>query len=414
MKLTANKMNANVSLQGTFAALHHYNYRTWFMGQLVSLVGTWMQTTAQGYLVYELTHSAAYLGYVGFAAGLPSWLFTLFGGVVADRISRRTLLLVTQSVMMVLAFTLAWLVYSAQIQPWHIVGLAFLLGIANAFDAPARQAFVVELVERQDLTNAIALNSTMFNLAAVVGPSVAGITYAALGPAWCFTLNGLSFLAVMVALLLIRVQPRPREQVRQSALEQLRQGFRYVAATRLTLMLILNMGVVALFGISIVTLLPAWSVKILHGDVTTNGLLLSARGAGALIGALMVATLGRPGVKGKLWTAGSFCMPLMLVSFALVRWLPVSILFLAAVGWSFMIQANTSNSMVQEAVPDDLRGRVMSIYMLTFFGGMPLGALWAGKMATYLSEPLIVMINSVILLAVAVLIWVRVPSLRRR
>ena len=191
--------------QRTFAALQYPNYRLWFMGQLVSLVGTWMQITAQSFLVFELTHSTAYLGYVGFANGLPSWLFMLYGGVIADRMSRRKLLMITQSTMMVLAFLLAGLAFAGLVQPWQIVVLALALGTANAFDAPARQAFVLELVDRPDLTNAIALNSSMFNLATVVGPTVAGLTYAAFGAAWCFALNGVSFIAVIIALVLMRL-----------------------------------------------------------------------------------------------------------------------------------------------------------------------------------------------------------------
>src|SRR3989304_5482417 len=174
---------------------------------MVSLVGTWMQSTAQGYLVYELTQSPAYLGYVGFAAGVPSWLFMLYGGVIADRMSRRALLVITQTCMMFLAFLLAGLTFTGRVQAWHIVVMAFLLGTANAFDAPARQAFVLEMVDRQHLTNAIALNSTMFNLATAVGPAVAGITYSLFGPAWCFTINAFSFLAVIVALLLMKLKP---------------------------------------------------------------------------------------------------------------------------------------------------------------------------------------------------------------
>src|SRR5262245_9039549 len=181
----------SAKLSQTFSAFRYRNYRLWFAGQLVSLVGTWMQTTAQGFLVFELTHSPAYLGYVGFAAGVPSWLFMLYGGVIADRVSRRNLLLMTQTGMVILAFILAALTFSGWVQPWHIIVLALGLGVANAFDAPARQAFVVEMVDREDLTNAIALNSSMFNLATVVGPAVSGLVYAWLGPAWCFTINGL-------------------------------------------------------------------------------------------------------------------------------------------------------------------------------------------------------------------------------
>src|ERR671932_299859 len=191
----------------TFAALQHRNYRLWFLGQLVSLVGTWMQITAQSFLVFQLTHSTAYLGYVGFASGLPSWLFMLYGGVVADRVARRTLLLLTQSTMLLLAAVLAVLAFTGVVQPWHVVLLAFALGTANAFDAPAGQAFVFDLVARADVTNAIALNASQFNLATVVGPTVAALTYPAFGPAWCFALNGLSYVAVLAALLRMRLPP---------------------------------------------------------------------------------------------------------------------------------------------------------------------------------------------------------------
>src|SRR5437773_6836739 len=191
----------------TFASLKHRNYRLWFTGNLVSLFGTWMQATAQGYLVFQLTNSPAYLGYVGFAAGVPAWMFTLYGGVIADRMSRRTLMLITQTSMMILAFVLAGLVFAGLVRPWQIVTLAFLLGVANAFDGPARLAFVVELVDREDLTNAIALNATMFNLATATGPAMAGLTYALIGPAWCFMLNGLSFTASITALLRMKLPP---------------------------------------------------------------------------------------------------------------------------------------------------------------------------------------------------------------
>jgi MFS family permease len=272
----------------TFAALKHPNYRLWFAGQLVSLFGTWMQTTAQGYLVYQLTGSPVYLGYVGFAAGVPSWLFMLYGGLTADRMSRRKLLILTQTFMMLLAFTLAALVSTGLVQPWHIISLAFLLGTANAFDAPARQAFVRELVERDDMTNAIALNSSMFNMAAVIGPAVAGITYALFGPAWCFTINGLTFIAVISALLLMRIHVGPVHERMQSAFQEILTGFRYVAGEPVIRILIVNLAVVSLFGLGFITLMPAWSVDVLGGNASTNGYLFSARGSGALTGALMI------------------------------------------------------------------------------------------------------------------------------
>src|SRR5215210_1109401 len=213
--------------QRTFTALRSPNYRLWFQGQLVSMVGTWMQITAQGFLVFQLTHSTAYLGYVGFAAGVPSLLFMLFGGVIADRVARRKLLVITQSTMMLLALILAALTFAQLVQPWHIVLLALALGTANAFDAPAGQAFVRELVDREELTNAIALNASLFNLATVVGPTVAGLTYAAFGAAWCFTLNGLSYVSVIVALLLMRLPARVAAPRSGSALTQVQEGLRY-------------------------------------------------------------------------------------------------------------------------------------------------------------------------------------------
>ncbi|MFO7170627.1 MAG: MFS transporter, partial [Chloroflexota bacterium] len=240
-------------LSQTFAALRHRNYRLWFFGQMISLFGTWMQTTAQGFLVYELTGSPAYLGAVGFAAGIPSWIFTLYGGVVADRVPRRTLLIITQTTMMALAFVLAALVATGAVEPWHIAALAFALGIANAFDSPARLAFVRELVDREDMTNAIALNATMFNLGSFAGPAVAGLAYALVGPAWCFTLNGLSFVGVIGALSLMRLPPQQRRATRATAWQELREGLRYIAGTRTVRTLMLLAGATGLFGISFTT-----------------------------------------------------------------------------------------------------------------------------------------------------------------
>ena len=196
------------SIVQTFIALRSRNYRLWFIGQLISLVGTWMQTTAQGYLIFQLTGSPAYLGYASFASGMPSWLFMLYAGVLSDKISRRRMLVITQVVMMTLALVLAGLVFTGLVLPWHILVLALLLGVANAFDAPARMAFTVELVDdRRDLTNAIALNATMFNSATFVGPAIGGLAYAAFGPGWCFTINGISFIAIIIGLLMMRISP---------------------------------------------------------------------------------------------------------------------------------------------------------------------------------------------------------------
>lgn len=400
------------SLQQTFAALRYPNYRLWFMGQLVSLVGTWMQTTAQGFLIFELTHSPAYLGYVGFAAGIPSWLFMLYGGVVADRFSRRNLLVTTQAVMMGLAFILAALTWTGLVQPWHIVALALALGTANAFDAPARVSFLVELVDREDLTNAVALNGTMFNSATAVGPAVAGLTYAWLGPAWCFAINGLSFLAVIAALLLMKLKPRPASAVRGRTLDELAAGFRFTAHNTTLLTLIVIAAVTSVFGMGFITLLPAWAVTILHGDATTNGLLQTARGVGALVAVLFIASLGRFEYKGRLLSFGSFVYPVLLLLFSYMTWLPLSLLALVGAGWGLIAMLNLSNALVQTLVPDDLRGRVLSIYTLTLFGLMPVGALLAGTLAEHYGAPAAVRVSALVALAAGALIYWRAPRLR--
>jgi len=402
-----------MSLKNAFLSLRHRNYRLWFWGQMVSLFGTWMQITAQGFLIYELTRSSAYLGYVGFAAGLPSWFFMPLGGVIADRVQRRTLLMITQTSMMALAFILAALSFLHVVQPWHIVLLAFLLGIANAFDAPARHAFVPDMVGREDLTNAIALNSTIFNSATAIGPAVAGITYALVGPAWCFMINGVSFIAVIAALSRMRLKAGEREVSQSSALQDLKEGFRYVLGHPMIRTLISLIVVTSLFGVSFAVLLPAWAVEVLGGDSTTNGWLQSARGVGALIGALLIASLGRFDFKGRLLTLGSFVFPLLVLAFSFVRWLPLSLAVLFGTGVGVIFIFNLANALVQTLVRDELRGRVMGIYSLTFFGFLPVGALWIGTMAQRFGETAAVLVNAGIMLLLCTAIAISVPELRR-
>ena len=400
--------------QRTFAALKHRNYRLWFQGQLVSLFGTWMQTTAQGFLIYELTHSPRYLGIVGFAAGVPTWLFTLYGGVVADRIPRRTLMLVTQTIMMLLAFILAALTFTHLVQPWHVIVLALLLGVANSFDAPARQAFVSEMVPREDLTNAIALNSTMFNTATATGPAIAGVTYALFGPGWCFTINGLSFIAVIVALRQMRLEHRPPARRSGAPFADLTEGIRYVVGQPVIRVAISMVAVTSLFALSMATLIPAWSVNVLHGGATVNGLLLSARGVGSLAGALLIASLGRVHFRGKLLSAGSLFYPLLLLLFAFLRWLPASFLVLAGVGVGTILVLNLANAIVQTTAPDHLRGRVMGAYTWIFFGFMPIGALWTGTIAEHLGEPTAVIVNALLAMIFFVGVFFLFPRVRKQ
>ena len=400
------------SLRDTFISLKYPNYRLWFIGQLVSLVGTWTQTTAQGYLIYQLTKSPAYLGYASFANGLPSWFFTLYAGAIADRVPRRTLLVITQCSMLILAFVLAILAFTNTVQWWHILILTFLLGISNAFDAPARQAFVLEMVEREDMTNAIALNSTMFNSALVLGPAIGGLIYAWVGPGWCFTINGISFIAVIIALLLMRLKPFVPIVRNGNTISDVRDGLKYVIANPEVRILITNLFVITMFGFGFVTLIPAWAVVVLGGDAATNGFLLAARGVGSLIGSLTVAAMGRVKFRGKVWTINSLLLPILMIIFAYMHLLIPSMMAMAFVGFATMMVLNVTNAMVQTRITDEMRGRVMGIYTFFFFGAFPLGSLITGWAADIIGEPLTVIICAVILLVFALWVLWRQPALR--
>lgn len=408
----AKEVASRFSLKNTFASLSYRNYRLWFWGQMISLFGTWMQGTALSFFIYELTHSSAYLGYMGFAMGIPMWFLAIYGGVIADRFSRRSLLLATQSFMMLLAFVLSALTFAHLIHPWFMLVLAFLLGVAQAFDAPARQALVAELVPREDLTNAIALNSTMVNMAFFLGPAISGLVYTFFGPAWCFLINGISYLAVIFALIMIKLQPMKKGQDGNSALQDLKQGLIYLRQQRLILALIANIALLSLFGSGTLTLLPAWAVKILHGDARTNGWLQSARGLGALVAALFIASLGRFRFRGRFLTAGAFSLPGLMIIFTLSSHLALSILILFIVGMAIIVVANLSNSLVQGLVDDFMRGRVMGLYSLSFFGFMPLGSLWVGQIAEALGERQAILLNSLLLLTFLIAIWLVVPKIK--
>jgi len=402
-----------MSWNRAFTAMSYRNYRLYFWGQFVSLFGTWMQMTALGFLVYQLTHSAAYLGLVGFASGLPTWLFMLYAGVIADRFSRRRMMIITQTLMALLAFILAFMTFSHLIRPWHIILFAFASGILNAFDAPARQAIVTDLVEnKEDLPNAIALNATMFNAGSVAGPAMAGVIYAFLGPGWCFTINGLSFFAVIGALWAMTVKSLPAPESRKSVWKDLREGIHYVFSHRIILTLIAMVAATSLLGQTFINLIPAWTVKILKGNAATNGLLFAARGVGALLSALFIASLGRFHFKGKLLTLGSFLFPLMLLAFSFTRRLSLSLIMLVGAGAAAIFVFNMTNALVQTLVSDQLRGRVMSIYSLTFFGFTPIGALWIGLVAQRFGEPAAIITNAVVLFLFALSVWAFVPAVR--
>ena len=411
-----------ISVRETFSALQHRNYRIWFIGQLISLIGTWMQATAQQYLIYDITNSTILLGFVTFMAGVPTLVLTLLGGVIADRFSRRNLMVITQACMMVLAFILAGLVFLHVIQYWHIIIMATLLGIANAIEAPVRQTFVIELVDdRKDISNAIAMNATQFNMAVVIGPAVSGIVYFLVGPGWCFIINGFSFVAVIIALLMMRIPPIKKLETHSNIFRDIGEGIRYVFAKPQILWLIITLGMVSLIGFGFIAQSPAWAKSVLLGDERTNGWMLTIRGVGSLIGALVVAALGRRKIHGKLWSIGSIMLPAVVLLFAIIPWLPVSNVWMVAgsyimlifAGISLMLITNTSNAMVQTRSSDQFRGRVMGLYTLIFLGGMPIGSLIIGALAAGVGLPLTILIGAVILILFMVLVWLLKPQIRK-
>jgi len=371
-----------------------------------------MQAAAQQYLVYDMTGSTEWLGYISMVSGLPSWFLMLYAGVIADRISRRKMMVVIQIGMMLLAFIQAWLAFTGLLRPWHLLVLSFLLGIANAFDAPTRLSFVSDLVERKDLTNAIALNGAMFTSAVLVGPAVGGFIYNWLGPAWCFLINGLSFLAVLLALVLMRIQEAPRAARAKNPLADLMEGLRYSVHHRLTRNMTLLQGLVGLLGFGMMSLTPAWAKDVLMGDAGTNGLLLSARGAGSLLAALVVASAGARVPRGRMWTIGSFLLAISVFFFGITKWLPLSMLVLMIAGLGFLLMGNNANALVQSNVPDALRSRVMSVYTMIFFGAVPLGSFFYGQFAAWTGLTTAVFFSSAALFGMAVGAWFYFPDLR--
>jgi MFS family permease len=402
-----------ISSSGTFAAFRYRNFRLWFIGQLFARVGSWVQSIAQGYLLYTLTGSVAYLGYVAFISGLPSWLLMIYGGVIADRFPRRTLLVIAQAVKMALAFILGGLIFLNRVQPWHILVLAFLLGVANALDTPARKSLVVDLVRREDMTNAITLSDAMFYVGAIIGPAIGAVVYALTGPGWCFILNGVSFIGVILTLLMMQIQPATIASPGGSALAAIVEGIRYIRSNRLVQTLTTGELLINIIGYGPIILLPAWAVKVLKGDVGTNGLLLSAHGIGGILGGLMIAALASRKNRGKVWTAGSLIMPLAMFAFALSRSLPVSLVCLGLVGFGYVTLETNNSTIVQSTVPDELRGRVIGLFALMYTGGEPLGALAVGLLADRTSEPLTFIICAAGMLLFAVLIRLVRPEVRR-
>lgn len=368
------------------SALGHRNFRIFWLGQLISLSGTWMQQVAQAWLILQLTNDPVALGIVSAAQFGPVLVLGLFAGIVADAVSKRRALMWTQTASAVLAVVLGLLVAGGVVETWHVFALAFLLGIVNAFDMPVRQAFVVEMVGREHIANAVALNSAVFNGARIVGPAIAGVMIATIGMVPLFFYNALSYMAVVVGLALMRVDELVPLSARamverhwRSVLDHLVEGLRYVRATPEILVPILILAVVSTFTLNFQVLIPVYASHTLGGDADTFGFLMAGSGIGSLGSALTIAFRGRPTMRMLL--AGTTAIGLGMVGLALSAWLPLGLVLMMLAGWGTIAMAATINTNIQLSTPDALRGRVMSVYTTVFAGSMPLGGLFAGTVA---------------------------------
>lgn len=397
-----------------FIALRHRNFRLFWFGQLISLIGTWMQSTAQAWLVLELTHSAWWLGVVGALQFLPVLLFALFGGVLADRLPKRTVLLFTQSSAMLLAFILWTLVATGAVQLWHVLLLATCLGLINALDMPTRQAFVVEMVGREDLPNAVALNSSLFNMARILGPGIGGILIAWLGVAPLFLLNGISFIAVLIGLAMIDMQQLhalarhddlQHGTHRPGTLKSLREGLSYVRNTPSVLLVIAVIGIVSLFGINFNVVLPLFATDVLHAGPEGFGFISATFGLGSLISALWLAWgNNRPSISRLLM--GAIAFGILEALFAMSHLYLLSLVLIAGVGFAQIAFSALANTTLQTVTPDHLRGRVMSVYMMVFAGSTPLGNLFMGGLAHLYNAPVALLVGAILSLVAAIGCWI--------
>lgn len=379
-----------------FSSLKVRDFRIYWLGMFISLVGTWIQTVALSWLVFNLTNSAFLLGVVAFLGSIPIFLLSLFGGVVADRLNKRKILLFTQTIFMILAFILAISTQLKIITPDKIMLIALLNGIVMAFDAPARQSMVVHLVGKERLMNAIALNSIAFNSSRVIGPALAGILIAGAGMSGCFYINGISFLAVIIALLAITIKEINKNNNKEHFIKDLIAGLRFIKKNQIILILIIMVGMTSLFGTSYVILMPIVANDILKIGAKGLGVLMSAAGLGALVAGLILARLGDFKHKGKLLIFSSMIFSLSLILFSFSRVYLFSVFTLIMLGWASVTAVSLINTLLQVIVPDEFRGRLMSAFMFTFAGVMPFGNLIAGGLAQGLGVSWTIMISGLI------------------
>jgi MFS family permease len=398
----------------TFVALGNRNYMLFFLGMLVSSAGTWMQIIAQGWLVYELTRSEWALGVVGFAAAIPAMLVSPWGGVLVDRISKRKILLATQLFAMVLAFVLAGLVLSGVVEVWHVIVLAALTGMVNSIDAPARQALTPDLVsDRSELPNAIALNAMIFNGARVVGPAFGGVLLVTVGAGWCFFFNGVSFLAVIISLLLMDLPETEKRTDKISPWAEMKSGATYIRHDKTILGIVILSTILCLFGVSYATVLPAYADKVLQGGESAYANLTALQGIGAVVGAILLATYANQVRRGWVVTAATIYFPLVLIGLAFTTnyWVALGLMFILGLG--FISLFNQLNVILQLHVDNAMRGRVMSLYTLTFFGISPFGNLLIGAWSEWWGLTAALGISGAITLAGALLVHHFVPEIRK-
>ena len=393
-------------------ALAHRNFRLFLFGQTVSLTGTWMQSIAQGWLVLQLTNSPFYVGVVSALSSLGVLLFTLYAGVVADRTDRRRVVVITQSLLMLQAFALAALVATGRVTVESVMGLALFLGIVNAFDIPTRQSFLVEMVGKDDLMNAIALNSSVFNATRVFGPAVAGVLIGTVGMLWCFVLNGVSYLAVIGGLLLMRLTPHIPRPTQLTAWQGLREVLTFLRSDRRVSTLVVLTGLFSVFGFPFLVMMPVVARDVLHAGAAGYGALTAAVGVGALLGALGIAVWSLRIPKGRTLVLGGTSFGLAIALFATSRSFTLSLVILALAGCAMILNNALTNTLLQTLVPDELRGRVMGFYSFVFVGLAPLGALQAGVVAEHVGAPWAVATGGLVTaLAMGIAAW-RVPELR--
>ncbi len=397
---------------GTFAALAIRDYKLLWWGMVVSNIGTWMQMVAQGFLVYQLTHSPFALGLVGFVRAVPVFVFSLFAGVLADRVDRRKLLIVTQSLAGVLALVLGVLASTGVIQVWMIMVLAFLSASVMSFDNPTRQALIPDIVGKEYIANAVALNSAAFNGTGVLGPSLAGAALGIVGVAACFYINAVSFIAVIIALVMMASVPN-KSRSKRSMWGNLRDGFKYVRGNRLVAALLIQIALISLLGRPYTQLMPAVQRDVLHVGAGGLGTLMAFSGLGALIGALTVARLSDFEHRGLLLTFAIAGMSIALVAFAYSQVFVASLILLVVVGCGATIAMSTTNTMIQLGVPDELRGRVMSMYTMIMMGGMPLGSMLLGSLASGIGVPKTLALGGIGCLIALAAVNVTVPTVRR-